>query len=294
MIARYLSTLRDALSWIIKLNWSHVVNTCRFCTMLSSLTVDGTKPTSPPRFLLSLCNESISRADSFICEFCPFKDQRQSYPIGERSDIRVSRARPRVDVGIVSRWMEICIKKHKDCGEVVQSAILGLRLIDYGSRKVVPAPQRLRYITLSYVWGKGSAPPTDSEELPPAGPLPQTIEDSISLTMQLGFQYLWIDRYCIDQQDPQDVLAQCEQMDRIYANSALTLIAAAGTGPDYGLPGLGTRPRCLSVAVSIKKHKSLLATREPWELIRESVWITRGWTFQEGQLSKRRLFFTDA
>jgi hypothetical protein len=89
--------------------------------------------------------------------------------------------------GMVSRWMEICIQKHKDCGEVVQSAILGLRLIDCGSRKVVPAPQRLRYITLSYVWGKGSSPPTHSEELPPAGSLPQTIEDSISLTCSSGF-----------------------------------------------------------------------------------------------------------
>lgn len=25
--------------------------------------------------------------------------------------------------------------------------------------------------------------------------------------MQLGFRYLWINRYCIDQQNPQDVLA---------------------------------------------------------------------------------------
>jgi hypothetical protein len=294
MIARYLSTLRDTPPWIIKLDSSYVANTCQFCTMLSSLTVDGTKPTSPPRFLLSLCNERISRADSFICEISSYRDQGQLYLMGERSDIRVLRARPRVDVDMLSRWMEICVEEHKDCGEVVQSAVPGLRVIDCGSRKVVPAPQRLRYITLSYVWGKGSSPQTYSEELPPAGSLPQTIEDSIGLTIRLGFRYLWIDRYCIDQQSPRDVLAQCEQMDRIYANSALTLIAAAGTRLDYGLPGLGTRSRCLNVAVSIKKNESLHATREPWELIRESVWIMRGWTFQEGQLSKRRLFFTDA
>jgi len=103
MIARYLSTLRDTPPWIIKLDSSYVANTCQFCTMLSSLTVDGTKPTSPPRFLLSLCNERISRADSFICEISSYRDQGQLYLMGERSDIRVLRARPRVDVDDVEQ-----------------------------------------------------------------------------------------------------------------------------------------------------------------------------------------------
>jgi hypothetical protein len=61
-----------------------------------------------------------------------------------------------------------------------------------------------------------------------SGDLPDTIEDAITVTRNLGFQYLWIDRYCIDQQNEKEASAQIRQMDLVYKNAEITIIAAAG------------------------------------------------------------------
>jgi NADH:ubiquinone oxidoreductase subunit 4 (subunit M) len=69
--------------------------------------------------------------------------------------------------------------------------------------------------------------------------LPNTIKDAIAVTQQLGFRYLWIDRYCIDQQNQTHAMQQIEQMGSIYKYSEITIIAACGIDPSYGLPGIG-------------------------------------------------------
>lgn len=54
------------------------------------------------------------------------------------------------------------------------------------------------------------------------------MEDAITVTQSLGYRYLWIDQHCIDQSDPVQKQYQIANMDKIYANSDLTIIAAAG------------------------------------------------------------------
>jgi hypothetical protein len=44
---------------------------------------------------------------------------------------------------------------------------------------------------------------------------PPTIEDAISGSLELGFKYLWIDRYCIDQDNDQEVAHQITNMNTI-------------------------------------------------------------------------------
>jgi hypothetical protein len=55
------------------------------------------------------------------------------------------------------------------------------------------------YVCLSYVWGvaspQGNVPGTG------VSGFPQTVCDAISVTRRLGYGYLWVDRYCIDQHD---------------------------------------------------------------------------------------------
>jgi hypothetical protein len=82
-------------------------------------------------------------------------------------------------------------------------------------------------------------------------------------------------------------------MDLIYANAQVTIIAAAGADPWYGLPGVaGTlRKKQPKLAVSDGIISSTLPA-SAW-VIKNSKWASRGWTDQEGLLSKRRLFFTD-
>jgi hypothetical protein len=121
---------------------------------------------------------------------------------------------------------------------------------------------------------------------------PKVISHAIECTLKLSFQYLWVDRLCINQSDAHEKHVQISQMDLIYANAQLTIISAP-RDPNDGLPGVG--------GVLRKEHQHLhvrgwiIASTLPhpqWS-VGNSKWITRGWTYQEGLLSKRRLIFTD-
>ncbi|KAI0538687.1 heterokaryon incompatibility protein-domain-containing protein [Xylaria digitata] len=139
----------------------------------------------------------------------------------------------------------------------------------------------LEYVALSYIWGNGS----DTFTATKVGPqlpslLPRVIEDAISATLSLGYRFIWVDRYCIDQHDASKKHEQIMHMDSIYQYAALTIIAAAGTDEIYGLPGVSrTRPtRQWSFKGDDFSITSTLPS--PQRSIRESRWATRGWTYQ--------------
>jgi len=115
---------------------------------------------------------------------------------------------------------------------------------------------------------------------------PKLIKDSIDVTLALGFQYLWIDRYCINETEKQ---WQIEQMDVIYSESQLTIIAAA---PGNGLPGVNGTPRTSQPYLQLGDFEIISALLDLRQHIRETEWWTRGWTYQEGLLPVRKLIFT--
>ncbi|KAM5343518.1 hypothetical protein ACJ41O_012055 [Fusarium nematophilum] len=86
---------------------------------------------------------------------------------------------------------------------------------------------------------------------------------------------------------------QIKQMDSIYHNAELTIIAAAGQDPNYGLPSVGIRPRRPQQTAIVGQIESLSNMRHPHNAVKISKWSRRTWTFQEGVLSRRRLVFTD-
>ena len=132
-------------------------------------------------------------------------------------------------------------------------------------------------------------------------PLPRLISDAILVTKSLGFRYLWVDRYCIPQgkteEDKIEKLTQIQAMDAIYANSRLTLVAAAGSNPDYGFPGVSKQritPLKTNIGQTILIHRKYERdTKEPFKDIENSPWNSRGWTFQEWFFLPRKLAFTD-
>ena len=77
------------------------------------------------------------------------------------------------------------------------------RLIDCQTMMVVSAAAH-PYLALSYVWGR-TAFDTDEDYLGSEGELPRhlpaTIADAISATKKLGYRYLWVDKYTIDQKN---------------------------------------------------------------------------------------------
>lgn len=115
----------------------------------------------------------------------------------------------------------------------------------------------------------------------------------MTVTKNIGFRYLWVDRYCISQIDEAEKHGQIAKMDQIYASAEVTIVAAAGEGPDYGLPGVSKTPRRTQPSAVVGKHYLVSSLRTPRDVVMSSKWASRAWTFQEAMLSRRVLFFTD-
>jgi hypothetical protein len=83
-------------------------------------------------------------------------------------------------------------------------------------------------------------------------------------------------------------------MDAIYTSAQLTFIAAAGSDPSYGLPGV-SQARDFSFRYE-RVGSAIVAYHPPacgWSTAHSS-WFSRAWTLQEGYLSRRQLYFTDS
>ncbi|KAF7948756.1 hypothetical protein EAE96_007948 [Botrytis aclada] len=117
--------------------------------------------------------------------------------------------------------------------------------------------------------------------------------DVIKVIIALGYRYLWIDRYCVPQDDSSDIKPLLiNNMDKIYLQSTLTIIATTAKSPSEGLPGI-SKPR-IAVQKFLQKNSVRLVQ---WisnikHEIDNSTWIKREWTYQEALLSRRRLVFT--
>jgi hypothetical protein len=83
-------------------------------------------------------------------------------------------------------------------------------------------------------------------------------------------------------------------MGQIYASAQLTIVAAAGTDPFYGLVGISRDREILPAQEPVGKSRLLrLYPPEAQAYIANSSWFSRAWTLQEGFLSKRILCFTE-
>lgn len=216
-------------------------------------------------------------------------DQQQAVPLS----LKV--IPPRFDLGTFRKWFDYCNKNHGLLCRSKKTELCGTRLIDCEEQSIVEHGPGMPYVALSYVWGQ----PTTQREITTCNgkqlptQLSLVIRDAMAVTQAMGFRYLWVDRYCIDQNNPTVVHQQIGQMGAIYGNAEVTIIAAAGQDENYGLPGVGrNRPGTQTVA-HIGEVAVVWAAGDPQAAIKSSHWSTRGWTFQEALLSRRRLVFTE-
>lgn len=176
----------------------------------------------------------------------------------------------------------------------------GMKVIDCFSRHVVTAPPGCDYVALSYVWGSITSRRGDErfQVYLDEHSLPQTVQDAMNVVRVLGMQFLWVDRYCIDNTEPGMKHYMISNMDAIYAAAHVTIIAASGSDDEYGLPSVS--------GPYLAREGDYRRSFPPWDgiactslssahrkQIEQSAWSTRGWTYQEGLLSRRRLIFTD-
>lgn len=227
----------------------------------------------------------------------------------------IQKVAPRFEASLVKRWVKTCKGAHLGICRPKPPEVEGLRVIDCRSegrrKKIIEHRSEDPYVTLSYVWGESGATRTMSgsqqadvftnrarpqpqpgppmERLP--GHIPRTIEDAIRVTLELGYQYLWVDQYCINQSSEEEKTYQFARMGRIYGGSVMTLVAL-GSHAESGLPGVSDTDRTPQLHATTEHYDLISTMVDPHYEIELSRWATRGWTFQEGLLSKRCLFFT--
>ncbi|KAF5650633.1 hypothetical protein F52700_350 [Fusarium sp. NRRL 52700] len=198
-----------------------------------------------------------------------------------------------IDFPQIKKWIEYCNKNHTQSCKPDKSILpQNFKVIDCKETEdfnceepeVIKPLTDCKYAALSYVWGNKE------------NKFPQVVKDSIKVASKLGCKYLWVDRLCINQ-DPKDLekKEQIAMMDAIYSRAIFTIIDAAGTDCTSGLAGI-TFPRtsipvqrCVQVDGVKLTYLGTPATDKIWS----SKWGSRGWTYQEGLLSHRRMFFTN-
>ncbi|KAI3320977.1 hypothetical protein HD806DRAFT_546805 [Xylariaceae sp. AK1471] len=122
-----------------------------------------------------------------------------------------------------------------------------LQLLDLDAGQVVETKGK-RYFAISYVWSMLS----DADAVP----------FLMQLGQELGFQYAWIDRLCIDQNSTIDKLKQLLLMGGIYSEAEVTVIL---------MNSMDSRA---------------MSDAESREAVLSHPWWSRGWTFQEGLLAR--------
>lgn len=127
--------------------------------------------------------------------------------------------------------------------------------------------------------------------------IPQVIRDAVALTNQIGERFLWVDTLCIEQ-DAISKHTALQLMSEIYNSATLTLMACIGkTAHDSLLPDkFFTVPQAAGdvhwrpdrvTRPSVKQRQDIM------DRMMQTHYSTRGWTYQERLLSRRRIIFLE-
>ncbi|RTE74076.1 hypothetical protein BHE90_011484 [Fusarium euwallaceae] len=213
----------------------------------------------------------------------------------------------RLNYPLIRSWMDDCATHHgSKCNPPDPGTdSLPLILIDVKRMRLFKSDRHYRYLALSYVWGKAKQFKTlksnfqqlqqDGALLRVRGQLPQLINDVIAFVANLGETYLWVDALCIVQDDPEVKDLYVPKMDKIYGQALLTIVAVSASGANCALPGVVAGSRTQSQSpVQIGSLTLIAELRSLKATVESSTWRTRGWTFQEGLLSRKRLYFSDS
>lgn len=130
---------------------------------------------------------------------------------GERGLFKPQAVPDKFDHQKAHLWLDDCRKHHGNQCNIAPIFVPRMKLVDINTLEIVEADESMQWVALSYVWGpregtSSSHAGPDTHRLPES--ISNTVRDAISVTRQLGFQYLWIDRYCINQEDIEEMAFQ--------------------------------------------------------------------------------------
>ncbi|KAI0438456.1 heterokaryon incompatibility protein-domain-containing protein [Xylaria telfairii] len=212
------------------------------------------------------------------------------------------------------------IKQIRDCKlrhrhSRLQKKYVPDRLVDLGSSSnqldaaLLCDTSKLKapYIALSHCWG-GTIPyrtlQSNKEELCRCidyFELPENFQDAFTVARRLSYRYIWIDSFCIVQDDKQDWMQQAAKMADVYSGAELTISAARSSSFDEGF--LSHRDTDIELAFSHRLPpgtKLYVRDGEALERVHQGInrqpsahapLFQRAWAFQERLLSQRIVHF---
>jgi Heterokaryon incompatibility protein (HET) len=170
-----------------------------------------------------------------------------------------------------------------------------------------------RYLALSHCWGLNmpSTATTTSftiderlKAIPLAG-LSRTFADFISIARRTHIRYVWIDSLCIIQDSKEDWEKEAAQMASVYSNAHCTVAASSSADGNGGCHLDPDSAPYGPVTLSIHQidtetgQKTLqrvrvfsLSNTATITVLQQDPLNSRGWTFQERELSNRVLHFS--
>ncbi len=227
-------------------------------------------------------------------------------------------------VDVARTWLATCVNTHSSACNPPTRADNGwmpTRLLEVvpGSDKIylrlqdspaLSSSPDNRYVALSHCWGQFGTPFTTTHATLPSridginmNTLPQTFQDSVTLTKRLGLRYLWIDSLCIIQDSAADWAREAARMANIYRNAHLVLNASNSPADTLGFLRPRNHPDTIRLPPpshggqqSLHLHLRLLPPADHrWSaptgldtLTNEPI-SSRAWCLQERSLPRRAL-----
>jgi hypothetical protein len=177
------------------------------------------------------------------------------------------------------------------------------------------------YVCLSHCWGSSRCSQLTSSITLESNlrgislsTLPKTFQDAVFVTRRLGFRFLWIDSFCIIQDDDEDWTRESAQMSMVYRNASLTIAATKATNDEERFSGPSQAGKTYELQLKDGKAPiKIYARRRVPHMIsmlpelaynnnvgyryeggENTPLLDRGWVYQERMLSRRVLHFGES
>jgi hypothetical protein len=195
-----------------------------------------------------------------------------------------------LDYGLIRGWIEQCENGHSGRCEKAATRnytlTADLLVVDVLRKCITPAPPACRYLALSYVWGNATQLQLTRQNLNElsrelrlaASDVPATIRDAMTLVENLGERYLWCDALCIISDDASIRQTAISNMDNIYVDSLITIVAGACVSADDPIRGVNTPRICRQHTRKLSADLSLMAHYQVVDLFKSTVYCRRAWT----------------
>ncbi|KAK3496066.1 heterokaryon incompatibility protein-domain-containing protein [Neurospora crassa] len=214
-------------------------------------------------------------------------------------------------MGLLKYWFKECYNNHPYCrpsGPSFSPTRLLLIENEYSARIVATKDCNAHYpyVALSHCWGTVSRLKLQKSNMVDLlkhisiTELPTTYREGISVTLALGFSYIWIDSLCVIQDDEKDWAEEAAMMKDVFEHCFINLSATAA--PD-SLQSNFTHRDATSILLlegetpnrrGEKHGPSRFWLARSWVDLRQEDIVhsplhSRAWVFQEANLARRRI-----